>query len=804
MVTDRERIERQQREPALLRLHRALGRLKSVLTYMNTGAHPDDEHNGLLAALRFGLGMRVVVACSTRGEGGQNALGPERGAALGVLRTREMEAAARVIDAGVVWLGHGPDDPVHDFGFSKNGDDTVARWGEERILERMVRAYRSERPDVVCPTFLDVPGQHGHHRAMTRAAIEAFGVAADPSAFPEHFQEGLRPWQVQKLYLPAWSGAGSSYDDEEPPPPATTKIAAPQRDPATGATYAQIGEWSRAWHRSQGMGAWTDAGRSEWPLHLLLSTHQSPGSEADIAEGLPRDLRALGTLPGMPEAARSALAAAQDAMERAIGSFPDREAITAAAVEAAWALDEARRACPAECMEQSGHRLDRKARELDAALFEAQGVIARAAARPARLAPGGTGRIEVLVDAGEREVEVELLASRSFEAGRSSTDRGATDIKVTAVPGAPPSSPFPPAFDPLSGNGEPAIRLTMEMAGRQVSRVVELEEPLVVLPEASLRLDPDAVVVNLARPLPEIAVRVAVDSEAGAGAPELAFEAPAGWEVVPAGNGLRLTPPADLRPSRSALRFNLAGEPAYSITTIRSHVGTSYIARAAELPILALEARLPEGARVGYVGGGNDNVATWLFRLGAEVTDLDPERLGRGGLSTLTTIVVGIFAFGTRPDLRATAGRLRSWVEQGGHLVTLYHRPSDGWDPDLVPPRRLKIGLPSIRWRVTDPAAPVRVLEPDHPLLAGPNRLGPADWEAWDKERGLYFASEWDPAYVPLLAMSDPGEAPLEGSLLSAEIGRGRHTHTSLVLHHQLDKLVPGAFRILANLVQPA
>jgi hypothetical protein len=175
-----------------------------------------------------------------------------------------------------------------------------------------------------------------------------------------------------------------------------------------------------------------------------------------------------------------------------------------------------------------------------------------------------------------------------------------------------------------------------------------------------------------------------------------------------------------------------------------------------------------------------------------------------GDLSGLTTLVAGIFAFGTRPDLRAAAGRLRAFVEAGGHLVTLYHRPSDGWDPDTTPPRRLRIGLPSVRWRVTDPAAPVRVLAPGHPLLTRPNRIGPADWADWDKERGLYFAAEWDSAYTPLLAMGDPGEAPLEGALLSAEIGRGRHTHCALVLHHQLDRLVPGAFRIMANLVQPA
>jgi hypothetical protein len=189
--------------------------------------------------------------------------------------------------------------------------------------------------------------------------------------------------------------------------------------------------------------------------------------------------------------------------------------------------------------------------------------------------------------------------------------------------------------------------------------------------------------------------------------------------------------------------------------------------------------------------------------MGLDVTELPSGSL-ETDLGQFTTILVGIFAFGLRPDLAAATPRLHRFVEQGGHLVTLYHRPSDGWDPASTPPRRLEIGSPSLRWRVTSPTAPVSMLIPGHALLAGPNRIGAADWSGWDKERGLYFASRWDEAYEPLLSMSDAGEEPLEGALVSARIGKGRHTHTSLVLHHQLDRLVPGAFRLLANLVQPA
>ncbi len=218
---------------------------------------------------------------------------------------------------------------------------------------------------------------------------------------------------------------------------------------------------------------------------------------------------------------------------------------------------------------------------------------------------------------------------------------------------------------------------------------------------------------------------------------------------------------------------------------------------------MALDLKLPTDARIGYVGGGSDHVAVWMQRMGFGVTELDAEAL-QGDLGRFTTIVAGIFAFGRRPDLQAATARLHDWVEAGGHLVTLYHRPSDGWDPDKIPLRHMVIGSPSLRWRVTDPAAAVDILEPAHVLFSGPNAITRADFDGWDKERGLYFASEWDEAYRPLLAMHDAGEKPLRGSLLSAQIGKGRHTHTSLVLHHQMEKLVPGAFRIMANLMQPA
>jgi hypothetical protein len=280
---------------------------------------------------------------------------------------------------------------------------------------------------------------------------------------------------------------------------------------------------------------------------------------------------------------------------------------------------------------------------------------------------------------------------------------------------------------------------------------------------------------------------------------------PHGWTIRRQDNDWVVDPPRQVKTGVSSLVPMLDGRPASSIQSIAyPHIQPTVFMSPAELKVLTLDVALPTDVRIGYVGAGSDNVGTHMRRLGLDVTDIAEADLKAGSLNGFTTIVVGIFAFGLRRDLRAAMGRLNRFVEEGGHLVTLYHRPTDGWDPDRTPPRRLVIGSPSLRWRVTDPSAPVTVLKPDSPLLTSPNRIEASDWQGWDKERGLYFAADYDSAYEELLSLNDPGENPLRGSLISARIGRGRHTHVALVLHHQLDKLVPGAFRLLANLVQPA
>lgn len=779
MLTAPERLRRRAATPRLVTLARALSRLKSTVTVMNTGAHPDDEHNEMLATMRHEMGMRVVVACSTRGEGGQNTLGPERGGVLGVLRSREMEEAARALDADVAWLGHGPDDPVHDFGFSKSGKDTLSRWGEDLTVDRLVRAYREFRPDVVIPTFLDVPGQHGHHRAMTEAAERALALAADPA----YETDGLAPWKVTKFCLPAWSGGGDTYDDEVPPPPANILVTATGSDFATGMPFWQLGEASRTFHASQNMGHWRHPGETQWPLHRV-----GANAQGEFLDELPKSLSDLGPSPY--------LAAADAALAQAVAAFPNSAAILPALSIARRAI----RGAEQDIAPEHAHRLRRKLEELDAASAIAAGIEIYASVSSSSVAPGEAVDLIIEAERGTaRNIRVTPITSAAFAPTGSVEITGdRATIPLTARPEARIENAFRPAWQGLGANGNVAVLVEAEVNGEVIRFFRDTEEDLQLAPAYSVAISPDALILPLSAPVTKT---VAIKSDIAPGrvtipgAPSLAIEINE--------NTFAVTSDVLLTAGRHSLPILVDGAPAYGVTPIAyPHIGKTRFARLLTLDILALNLAVPH-TKVGYVGGGSDHVGLWLNRMGANATELDAEALA-GDLSAYDTIIIGIFAFGLRPDLRAATQKLHRWVEAGGHLVTLYHRPGDGWTPDETPPRTITIGSPSLRWRTTNPAAEVSVLDPAHPLLTGPNRITADDFAGWDKERGLYFASAWDSAYVPLLAMSDAGEKPLTGSLLSAKIGAGRHTHTSLVLHHQLDRLVPGAFRLMANLLQSA
>ena len=750
MTPDQSRLQADRSAPRIVRLWQALSALRSPILFMQSGAHPDDETSAMLAALRFRDGLGVAYVCSTRGEGGQNDIGREAGAALGVLRTAEMEAAAARLDLALWWMPRAPDDPMTDFGFSKSGEETLGRWGRARTLDAFARVLREARPDILCPTFLDVPGQHGHHRAMTALAPEAVERAADPG----WGTPGLAPWQVAKLYLPAWSGAGTAYDDDDPPPPATVTVRGRGRDPVTGWPWARIGQHARAMHRTQGMGRWPGEGR-DFPLHLVGGR-----PEAAVTDGLPRSLAELDLADG---------AAAQAAMDAAVGAFPDGAAVARHAARALALLPEGAGGADA-------HRVAAKRAELMRVLWLASGAEARGWTDGAWVSADAPVAVAVEIHDGDAE---DVAGALALPDGWRHAE-GRLHVGRDVVP-----DPCPARWSPLDPP-RPALDVAATVAGAAVALRLPLDRTAEAVPRG-VTLDPDRQVVNRGAGQDSAPVRLGPEGAA--------LALPEGWRHE--GGTLHVVG----GPGVHDLPVMLGGAPALAVERVAgAHVAPRVLARPAVLRLAVLDVALP-GGRVGYVGAGRDRVGAWLGRIGMDVAAVSDAELGDAdALAAFDAIVVGIFAVRFREGLGAAMPLLHRWVRAGGTLVTLYHRPWDAWDPATVPPERLEIGQPSLRWRVTDPGAAVTHLAPDHPVLAGPNPIGPEDWAGWVKERGLYFARSWDAAYAPLVRMADPGEAPLDGALVSAALGAGRHTHCALILHHQMEHLVPGAFRLMANL----
>ena len=792
-LDDFQRITRQRNSPRIIDLWVQLQSLRSCVSFMNTGAHPDDETSPMLAALGLRDGVKLSHACSTRGEGGQNALGLEVGQKLGVIRTREMERAAAVLNMTQYWLSKTPKDTIFDFGFSKSGKETLAIWGEKRTLERFVFILRLERPDIICPTFLDIPGQHGHHRAMTEAAFKAVKLAADPNAFPE---QGLDAWQVKKIYLPAWSGAGDAYDDDVPPPPKTTQVDATGGDHVLGADYAQIGQWSRAFHQTQQMGTWVDRGLpSVWPLNLAWTINGDQPPETSIFCELPNNLKDLASFANCEELGPS-LNKAQDEMDQAIAAWPNDQQIIAHSVAALSLIKYAKSKCPANAHGEIIHRLENKERNLGRILLLANQITCPTTLSKNPIRPGQKLSLKTHLHSPNTAVKLSVVAPDDWQI--SDWENGTCSITIPK--NAKPSDCYPDTWFPDRANGQVFLQVNWSEGEMKISVPLSMEEPLQILPLHSASLTPISALVNISAPKP---IEVCVDAIFPKNA-NVTLEAKAGWAMDETENHFALEMANKTKAGLHSFAVLLDGKPAKIISEMSyAHTGSQIFTQDANLTVLALDIILPK-AKIAYIGGGSDQVDYWLRAVGFEVTNLTNEALEHVDFSEFDSILIGIFAFRTRPILGQRLQDLHRWVYEGGNLVTLYHRPWDNWNVEKTALAPLTIGKPSLRWRVTNQHAEVTHLVPDHPLLNSPNKITKADWQDWHKERGLYFASKWDAHYTPLLSMADPDEQPLEGSLLSGTFGKGRHTHTSLILHYQVEKLVPGAYRILANLLNPA
>jgi LmbE family N-acetylglucosaminyl deacetylase len=830
-------------------LAQLLGQLQTTASVLHTGAHPDDEDSAFIARAARGDHARVAYLSLTRGEGGQNIIGPELFDALGVIRTEEL-LQARTLDGGEQFFTR-----AFDYGFSKTLAEARSMWGDREVLGDMVRVIRLFRPLVIHSRFAGNESDgHGQHQFAGYLTPLAFMAAADPQEYPEQIAEGLRPWQARKLYR---AGARGGSDNA-----ATIQVQTGIIDPVIGRSYAAIAAEGRSQHKSQEMGGIEPLGPSASGLVLIQSRAQTAAKEVSIFDGLDTSISGLAGLMGLPPGTLAGeLSAIDTAAHDALSEFralqPERLVpILATGVRATRAAREALRSVPtsADARADIDLILGRKETEFIEALAQAAGIVVDPLSDQETIVPGGSMNVSVRTFLEHPDVaavtNVSLNAPGQWrvEQGRASDAGGfrrelpteVTNYHVTAPSDAAFTQPYflkrprhgslyewpadaarglPFEESPLSAgvsfncNGT-EFTLSRTVRYRFADRVRgELRRDVNVVPELSVGLDSDLLVVPTSGvPRPQ---RLVITATSFVNQPmngTLRLVVPTGWTATPASSPFSVmaggdsataafvvTPPAQRTQGSVSLRAEAAVNGRVFSTSVETvaypHIQNHRLYSPAAARVELIDVAVAP-VRVGYIMGSGDEVPDALRRMGVDVMMIDREMLTTGDLSRFDTIVVGIRASEAQPDFVANQSRLRGYMERGGTLVVQYQQ-TDYVERNL-PPFPVKSPGNS---RVTDETAPVRILSPLHPVFTFPNRITSADFSGWVQERNLYSFGSFDPRYTPLLESADPGEPPQRGGEVITEVGKGTYIYTSYSWFRQLRAGVPGAYRQFANLV---
>ena len=800
----------------------AISRARVSTRILFITAHPDDEASSLLTYLSHGLGAEVALLTLTRGEGGQNAIGPELGAQLGMLRTEELLAASR--HNGVrQFFTRAP-----DFGYSKSAEQTLKTWGA-LPLEDMVRVIRTFRPQIVINGWGGVHTGHGHHQASGILTPQAVAAAADPRMFPEQLQEGLAAWQVSLI-----------LDDRREEAPGGYRVPLDEISPLWGKSYNEMGRESLAFHRSQGVSAFLDSPFFRRPLYLLVEGGKNEGvqlNQSVLAAPLPS---LAPRFPASRDKLEPGLTRADQAIEAARAAALDLKWAEAtsdlarAGSEIAGMEKELKSPSPANGSTLAASNSDtadalwelHKARQLlDAALADAVALHLEARADRDELVAGETFSVRAShsfrPDVGLKS----FVAGLEAPAGWRVTPEGdhfSISIPPDAEPTAAPGDavlPWPSPLVHLRFEGvvdgytftaeEPAV------AVRASSTRVDTY-PLALVPAVTLTIEPRQIALEKkgASAMPvKMLVRVRYHGSSPADV-SVGLDGLPGWVLTPregfaplhfTGPGDQLLPflvrpPPQVAPGAYALKpYARLGEKTYrtSLEPLPSLPTRSW-SEPAEAIVHVIDLAVPAKLRVGYIAAGNDPIPDTLRQLGVQVDLLDEAALAFEDLSPYDAVVVGIRGYELRDDLARANHRLLDYVRQGGTLVVQYQRDFV-WARVLPAPFPATMGQPAAR--VTDPNSPVRFLAPKNPLLDFPNKITLDDFKGWVQERGLYFWGQFDPHYQAVLGLRDPGEEETAGSLMYARDGKGVYIYTGLSFFRELPAGVPGAFRLFVNLL---
>ena len=773
-------------------------------------AHPDDENTQFIAYLSKGRGVRTAYLSLTRGEGGQDLIGPEIGDPLGVIRTQELLAARRV-DGGQQFFTR-----AKDFGFSKDYEQTLAKWDRQEVLSDVVRVIREFQPDVLVTRFSPIGGgTHGHHTASTVLALEAFKLAGDPRSFPEQItRDGLTPWQPKRIFWNSFRGGG----DAKP-----LRLDIGGYLPLLGQSLGEISALSRSSHRSQGYGSVGTRGAR--PDEFLPLDGQPEGKDlfdginttwsryTDGAAVIPLVDEVIAKFnPQEPAASLPALLA----LHKKVTGLSDNPQLTGKTRQ----LDRIIQDCLGLHVETTisqfegtpGETLHFRQTAIKRSVYPAEWL-----GTELEHAPFGDQQVVALPDDQpiSRETTAEIPADALLTQPywlREEGTRGTYRVDDPKLIGQPESPSIFTLTQSFRVGGETIYLSNSPIQISADPSKGEIHQQLDIVPPVVLQLERD---VELFTPNSQHTVEAEIRAVRAEQNGALSLQAPPGWQIAPSAQDFHLAAVGD----HQSFSFTITApaQPATAAITAQAtvdgkiyrnsrqeiryeHIPLQLLQPVARFKAVCLDLAI-RGKRVGYLPGAGDRTAESLTAMGYTVTPLTGPDLTPDRLHALDAVVIGVRAFNVRTDLVPGLPALFAYAEAGGTVVEQYNTPNDLKTTRLAP-YELELSRDLPHNRVTNEQAPVTFLVPQHPVFNTPNRITPADFDGWVQERGLNFPSQWDKQhFTTLLACSDPGEAPLESGLLVADYGKGHFVYTGLSFFRELPAGVPGAYRLFANLV---
>ncbi|MEO6637748.1 MAG: PIG-L family deacetylase [Ginsengibacter sp.] len=793
-------------------IYQQIKKLNVLASVLYIGAHPDDENNALLPYFAKEKLYRTAYLSLTRGDGGQNLIGDEQGIELGLIRTQEL-LAARHVDGAEQYFTR-----AYEFGFSKSWDESLRIWDKEKILSDVVWVIRKYQPDVIIKRFPpDARAGHGHHAASSILADEAFIAAADPARFPGQFKYGVKPWQAKRILWNTYNfGSNNTTSADQ------VRIDIGGYNSLIGRSYGELGGEARTMHKSQGEGRPQRRGESSEYFKLMAGDPL----KSDLMDGIITDWNRIHggeMINGMidsiivhynmeqPQLSVSALVT----LYQSINALP----------ESSWR--------------------DKKAIEVQNIIEECSGLFVQATSDQQQVVQGDTLRLNFVVNK-RKDVHATLnnISIGTFDStfiNYLETNQNISVSEKLLVPDNKKiSQPYWLEY-PLKGGtfevrdqqmigkaeNDPAFVASffMNIEGNDfiIKRPVlyrfidpvrgDMYEPIAVLPKVELNYDKDNY-ISIDEKSVTSGIHIKSNNEILPLDYKLGQKYSPDWQ-----NEQKIMHPVSLSSidkyistvfTPHANKINTTEEitaslkngnevyDSYTKTIAYDHIPTITYFPKAKANLVKLDIKIV-GKKIGYIVGAGDRVPQALQQMGYDVKTLQETDLTEENLKEFDAIITGIRAYNIYGYLSNKNDVLMKYVENGGNLIVQYMKSNQvGQQKIKAGPYPFSVSSGS---RVTEENAGVTFLLPQSTVLNYPNKITQKDFEGWIQERSTYQATQLDSHFETPLGMHDTGEEQSNGSLAIAKFGKGNFVYASLVFFRELPAGVPGAYRLMANLI---